>query len=220
MPQVRPREPGWGEVLLRVRGAAAAVVSGNGGGTKAVGWTVGLVVLGIGAVGAMAAFAFGSGSVEGQIQSRSKPFGTWSMTPTACYSGQHQSFFGVWVAPKVESSGGREGFKGGVKLMKSPTEEWNAYVESPLECESFKCKIWELPRFVVQGIRRGRPEDEQQHQRHLGRGGPRQARLHHARGRRPHRGPEVRRLPLKAQRRAMAWDNLPRRGEIPRWPTA
>jgi hypothetical protein len=117
-----------------------------GGGTRTAGCTVALVVLGIGAAGAMAAFVFGSGSVEGQIQSRGKPFGTWSMKPTACHSGQHQSFFGVWVTPELKSSGGREGFKGGIKLMKSPMEEWNVYVESPLECESFKCKIWELPR--------------------------------------------------------------------------
>jgi hypothetical protein len=118
----------------------------DGGGSKGVGCTAGIVVLGIGAVVAMAVFAFGSGSVEGQIQARGKPFGSWSMKPTGCYSGQHQNFFGVWVAPELRKSGGREGFKGGLKLMKSPLEEWNVYVESPLECESFKCKIWEVPR--------------------------------------------------------------------------
>jgi hypothetical protein len=117
-----------------------------GGGAKAGGVTVLFVVLGIAAVIGMLAFAFGSGSVEGEIHARGKPFGTWSLKPTSCYSGQHQNFFGVWVAPELKESRGREGFKGGIKLMKSPLEEWNAYVESPLECESFKCKIWELPR--------------------------------------------------------------------------
>jgi len=92
------------------------------------------------------AYAVFSSSVEGEIHARGKPFGTWSMKPTSCYSGQHQSFFGVWVAPDLKTSGGREGFKGGIKVMKSPTEEWNAYVESPLECQSFKCKVYELPQ--------------------------------------------------------------------------
>jgi hypothetical protein len=105
-------------------------------------------IVGVSVIGVIAFlfFAFGSGSVEGQIQARGKPWGTWSMKPTACYSGQHQSFFGVWVAPELKKSGGREGFKGGLKIMKTPLEEWSVYVESPLECESFKCKIYELPR--------------------------------------------------------------------------
>lgn len=111
-----------------------------------VGCTAALVILGVVAAITLVVFMFGSGSAKGQIQARGKPFGTWTLKPTACYSGQHQSFFGVWVAPELKESRGREGFKGGLKLMKSPLEEWNAYVESPIECESFKCKIWEVPR--------------------------------------------------------------------------
>jgi hypothetical protein len=103
-------------------------------------------MLGIAGTIAMLAFTLGSGSVEGEIHARGKPFGTWSMKPTSCYSGQHQNFFGVWLARELEKANGREGFKGGLKLMKSPLEEWNVYVETPLECESFKCKIFELPR--------------------------------------------------------------------------
>jgi hypothetical protein len=123
-----------------LRNHAAEAGRGGGHGTAVI------VVLSIVAATVVLFFVFGSGSVEGQIQARGKPWGTWSMTPTDCHSGQHQSFFGVWVAPELKKSGGREGFKGGLKIMKSPLEEWNVYVESPLECESFKCKIYELPR--------------------------------------------------------------------------
>jgi hypothetical protein len=113
---------------------------------KPVGCTAIVVLGGIAAFVGLLAFTLGSGSVEGEIHARGKPFGTWSMKPTNCYSGQHQSFFGVWLAREIEKAGGREGFKGGLKLMKSPLEEWSVYVETPLECEGLKCKIWELPR--------------------------------------------------------------------------
>jgi hypothetical protein len=116
------------------------------GAAKPAGRTVVPVVLGIAAFIGMLAFTLRSGSVEGEIHARGRPFGTWSMKPTDCYSGQHQNFFGVWIAREIEKKNGREGFKGGIKLMKSPLEEWNVYVESPLECESFKCKLWELQR--------------------------------------------------------------------------
>ncbi len=116
------------------------------GGSKPAGCTALIIVVSILAVIGAVVFAFGSGSVKGEIHARGKPWGTWSMKPTACYSGQHQGFFGVWVAPELKKAGGREGFQGGIKLMKTPMEEWAVYVESPLECESFKCKLYELPR--------------------------------------------------------------------------
>jgi hypothetical protein len=83
----------------------------------------------------------GSGSAKGEIHSRGKPFGDYVLTATNCFSGERESFFGAWVTPKLEDLGDRQAAKGGLKLVKGHTGEWEVYVESPLECESFKCKI-------------------------------------------------------------------------------
>ncbi len=88
----------------------------------------------------------GSTSVEGEIRSTGQPFGTYVQKPPACHSGQHESFFGVWVAPELKKRQGRSGFQGGIKLLKSDLGEWRVFLESPLECEGFKCKIRELDR--------------------------------------------------------------------------
>lgn len=84
---------------------------------------------------------FGSGATEGEIRSTGEPHGDWSMRPTACYSGEHESFFGVWAAPPLSEDDGRTGFKGGLKVVKGHTGQWEAYLESPLGCESFNCTI-------------------------------------------------------------------------------
>lgn len=84
---------------------------------------------------------FGDGTVEGQIESVGKPHGDWSMQPTSCFSGQHESFFGVWVTPDLQKVPEGQGFKGGLKLVKAHTGQWEVYVESPVECQSFNCVI-------------------------------------------------------------------------------
>jgi len=102
----------------------------------------------LGLVAALVVFVFWmvSSSVEGEIRASGKPFGTYIQKPTECYSGEHQNFFGAWVAPELESKDGRTGFKGGIKIVKNHLDEWTVYVESPLECEKFKCTVRELDR--------------------------------------------------------------------------
>lgn len=94
------------------------------------------------------AFVFGgdgcSGSVKGQLSAQGAPFGEFTMTPTSCFSGAHESFFGVWVTPDLIEVDGRSGFKGGLKLVKTHTGVWEAYVESPNECRGLKCRIRKL----------------------------------------------------------------------------
>lgn len=85
-----------------------------------------------------------SASVEGEIRSQGAPFGTYVQKPPACHSGQHESFFGVWVAPELKKRNGRSGFQGGIKLLKNELGQWRVFLESPLECEGFKCTIREL----------------------------------------------------------------------------
>ena len=87
----------------------------------------------------------GGGGVEGEIRSTGEPYGDYVMRPSSCYSGEHESFFGVWVAPALsEDESGRTGFKGGLKLVKSHDGRWLVFVESPNECRGFDCVIREL----------------------------------------------------------------------------
>jgi|GEM_PF-2007769 len=88
----------------------------------------------------------GDGSVEGELRSRGKPHGDFVLKPTSCFSGEHESFFGVWVTPKLKKVSGRQGFQGGLKLLKNNLNEWEAYVESPVECDGLACKIRPLDR--------------------------------------------------------------------------
>jgi len=96
-------------------------------------------------IGAWAFTSLGT-DVKGEIRARGKPFGDYVQKPSECYSGEHQNFFGVWVAPPIRTVKGREGFQGGLKLVKSELEVWNAYVESPIECEGLKCAIRPVDR--------------------------------------------------------------------------
>ncbi len=97
------------------------------------------------ALGPILFFVFGtggggcSGSVEGNLRSTGQPHGDYTLNPTSCFSGEHESFFGVWVATDLRDENGRSGFKGGLKLVKAHTGQWEAYLESPLECQSFNC---------------------------------------------------------------------------------
>lgn len=97
-------------------------------------------------VGLVLFFAFGGSEVKGEIRARGAPFGSYVLVPTECHSGQHESFFGVWVTPELVRSEGREGFKGGLKLVKSHAGAWTVYVESPLECKGLECAVRELER--------------------------------------------------------------------------
>ena len=87
---------------------------------------------------------FGHGKTEGEIVSAGAPHGDWSLRPSSCYSGEHEDFFGVWAAPELSDSGGRSGWKGGLKVVRGHTGQWEAYLESPLECERFDCVIREV----------------------------------------------------------------------------
>jgi hypothetical protein len=89
-------------------------------------------------------FSLASGGAKGEIRSRGEPFGTYVQKPPACHSGEHESFFGVWVAPELRKINGRDGFQGGIKLVKTNLGEWTVFVESPLGCQGAKCPIREL----------------------------------------------------------------------------
>lgn len=118
----------------------------SGGGAKRVRPIILIAVFAavvpIGAMMLMGGGLFGSGTVEGELRSSGQPYGDYSVRPTSCFSGEHESFFGVWVTPDLtEDAEGRTGFKGGLKIVKSHVGEWEIYVESPLECQSFNCVI-------------------------------------------------------------------------------
>ena len=90
---------------------------------------------------------FAPGSAKGEIRSAGAPHGAYTLRPTSCYSGEHEGFFGVWVAPDLEEdSQGRSGFKGGLKLVKDPLGEWLVFLQSPAECQSFACVTRPVPR--------------------------------------------------------------------------
>jgi len=89
--------------------------------------------------------AFGS-SVEGEIRSAGLPNGDFVMAPPTCHSGEHESFFGVWVAPELEEIDGRTGFRGGLKVLKNPLGQWEAYLESPNTCRGFECQVLQVKK--------------------------------------------------------------------------
>lgn len=89
--------------------------------------------------------AFGS-SVEGEIRSAGLPNGDFVMAPPACHSGEHESFFGVWVAPELEEIDDRTGFRGGLKVLKNPLGQWEAYLESPNTCRGFECQVLQVKK--------------------------------------------------------------------------
>lgn len=105
-----------------------------------------MAVLGIAASGAFTFFMMGGGgdgpgNVEGQIYSRGAPHGDFTMTPTNCLSGEHESFFGVWLTSGLVKVDGRQGFQGGLKLVKSHLGQWEVYLESPTDCDGLRCTI-------------------------------------------------------------------------------
>jgi len=113
------------------------------------GKNVGAILLVVALVGipvGLMLFGLATGGAKGEIRSRGEPFGTYVQKPPACHSGEHESFFGVWVAPEIKTIGGREGFQGGLKLLKNPLGEWTVYVESPIGCQGLKCPIRELEK--------------------------------------------------------------------------
>jgi hypothetical protein len=87
-----------------------------------------------------------SSSVEGEIRSTGMPNGDFVMAPPACHSGEHESFFGVWIAPELEEIDGRTGFRGGLKVLKNPLGQWEAYLESPNTCRGFECQVLQVKR--------------------------------------------------------------------------
>ncbi len=86
------------------------------------------------------------GSATGAIQSRGAPHGDFVVQPVTCFSGGHWGFTGVWVVTETLTAGHRRGFKGGLKIVKDDTGEWEAYVENPTVCEGFKCEQRQVDR--------------------------------------------------------------------------
>jgi hypothetical protein len=83
----------------------------------------------------------GTGTVDGEVRSRGKPYGDYVLKAASCFSGDRENFFGAWITPELEDKGDRYGAKGGLKLVKNSLGEWEVYVESPLECDGFKCTV-------------------------------------------------------------------------------
>jgi len=132
--------------VRRVESADFADVSGESNkANHSVGGVI-LVVLLVALPLGFFLFSIAGGGAKGEIRSRGEPFGTYVQKPPACHSGEHENFFGVWVAPEVKKLNGKEGFQGGLKILKNPLGEWTVYVESPIGCEGFKCPIRELEK--------------------------------------------------------------------------
>jgi len=114
----------------------SVAASGPGKWLHKLGWII--------PIGALVGFLFwkttGTGSAKGEVRSRGKPFGDYAMQVEGCFSGARENFFGAWVTPKLEDKGSGYGAKGGLKLVKNMVGEWDVYVESPSECEGYKCK--------------------------------------------------------------------------------
>ena len=83
----------------------------------------------------------GPGNVEGSIYSSGQPHGSYVLTPSNCLSGEHESFFGVWLTSDLVKIDGRSGFQGGLKLVKTHLGDWEVYLESPNECQGLRCAI-------------------------------------------------------------------------------
>jgi hypothetical protein len=81
-----------------------------------------------------------AGSATGEIRSTGKSHGDFVVRPVTCFAGGHWGFEGVWVVPETQTTAQRRGFKGGLKIMKHDTGQWEAHVENPLVCQGFKCE--------------------------------------------------------------------------------
>ncbi len=86
----------------------------------------------------------GGGSTEGEIRSTGAPHGDFVMAPPSCHSGEHESFFGVLVAPKLEEINGHTGVRGGLKVLKNALGQWEAYLENPKTCRGFSCQVLQV----------------------------------------------------------------------------
>jgi hypothetical protein len=83
----------------------------------------------------------GGGSTKGEIRSTGAPHGDFVMAPPSCHSGEHESFFGVLVASKLEKIDGHTGVRGGLKVLKNAVGQWEAYLENPNTCQGFSCQV-------------------------------------------------------------------------------
>jgi len=100
------------------------------------------VLVALGLLGGAFAFFLShpAGSASGEIRSRGRPHGDFIVRPVTCFAGGHWGFEGVWVVPETLTSGGRRGFKGGLKIVKIDGGGWEAIVESPQACQGFTCE--------------------------------------------------------------------------------
>jgi hypothetical protein len=69
----------------------------------------------------------GCSSTEGTFEASGKPLGDFTFTPTHCRSGQHESFFGVYLL-------GKDGDAGGLKVVIDPRDGGAVMVEVPGSC--------------------------------------------------------------------------------------
>jgi hypothetical protein len=81
------------------------------------------------------------GTVTGTVRSTGPPLGDFVIKPAGCYRGGHWGFEGVFVVTETLVEGRRRGFRGGLKVMRSGSERWEAHVEIPRDCAVFKCPV-------------------------------------------------------------------------------
>ena len=86
--------------------------------------------------------SYPTGSARGSIRSAGLPHGDVLVEPVACFNGGHWDFDGVWVTTAILTEDDHSGFRGGAKLVKTASGQWQVWVENPNACKRFKCEQW------------------------------------------------------------------------------
>ena len=76
----------------------------------------------------------GCSSTEGSLQAAGEPLGDFTFTPAQCKSGEHESFFGVFLL-------GDNSDAGGVKIVVDPRNGKFVQVEVPGSCRGDECTV-------------------------------------------------------------------------------
>jgi hypothetical protein len=84
----------------------------------------------------------GCSSTEGSFHATGAPLGDYVFTPAQCRSGEHESFFGVFLLGESESAGG-------LKIIVEPTGEKMVQAEVPGSCKGANnddCRVVNIER--------------------------------------------------------------------------
>jgi hypothetical protein len=95
---------------------------------------VGTVLLSVAAAGC-------SNKLGGSAKANTKAAGEFTLSPSACYSGQRESFFGVQL--EDDKSGAK------LRVIKPPADDYQVVVEAPSSKGSFKLVKRDCTKFDV-----------------------------------------------------------------------